>query len=152
MRAAAKSLAGSVEAHRREHRVVVLDREEAQRDRVIRSCSVDRPAARARRQRAHEPRQPLLDGDGVARSWAEPAAAVERLARHQPDERAALAQEVDVAVDQQLERRAQLAGALELRRRRRRDGPEAPLALGQQTLDHRLVEAVLAAEEIRGQR
>ena len=88
----------------------------------------------------------------MSRAGAEAASAVECLARHQAHERGPLAKEVDVAVDQDLERRAQLAGALEQVRRGRGERPQALLAFGEQALEDGAVEAFLAAEEIRRQR
>ena len=68
------------------------------------------------------------------------------------DERRALAEEVDVAVDQHLECGAQLAAVLELGNRARRDRLEPRLALGEQPLEHGPVERLLAAEEVGRQR
>ena len=109
---------------------------------VIRSCSGSTDGAGRGGSERTNRGQPVRDGDGVARPGAEPAAAVERLAPHQADQRGALAQEVDVAVDQQLERRAQLAGRARARSAAaRRERLEAALALGEQALEHRRVEA-----------
>src|SRR5450631_194056 len=88
----------------------------------------------------------------MAGTGCEVAPVIERLASHQTNERGALAEEVDVAVDQQLERRAQLAGPLELVGRRGRERLEASLALGEQAVEHRGVELLLATEEVGRER
>ena len=119
---------------------------------VISSCSGSTDGPGAGDEGAHEAGESSRHGDRMAGTGREMASAVERFASHQANERGALAEEVDVAVDQQLERRTQLAGPLELVGSPRRERLEASLALGEQALEHRCVEALLATEEVGRQR